>query len=89
MAAELLLPYGVSTITQGWRKVVIVGTGQVGMACALTMAVRRRADELVLLDADRPRAEGEALDLGHGLPFLEPLRVRSGDYRDAQGAQVV
>jgi L-lactate dehydrogenase len=85
----VLIPHGTGAVTQGGRKVVIVGTGQVGMACALTMAMRHRADELVLLDADRLRAAGEALDLSHGVPFLEPLRVCSGNYADAQGAQVV
>ncbi len=85
----VLIPHGTGAVTQGWRKVVIVGTGQVGMACALTMGVRHRADELVLLDADRWRAAGEALDLSHGLPFLEPLRVSAGGVGDAAGAQVV
>jgi len=89
MAGGLLIPHGRGSVTQGWRKVVIVGTGQVGVACALTMAVRHRADELVLIDADGLRAEGEALDLQHGLPFGEPLRVRAGGYGDAVGAQVV
>ncbi|APB33997.1 L-lactate dehydrogenase [Gloeomargarita lithophora Alchichica-D10] len=85
----LLIPHGLGAVSQGWRKVVIVGTGQVGMACALTMAVRQRADELVLIDADGQRAAGEALDLSHGLPFGEPLRVRAGGYAEAAGAQVV
>ncbi len=89
MGAGLLISHGVGAETQGWRKVVIVGTGQVGMACALTMAGCHRADELVLLDADGLRAEGEALDLSHGLPFVQPLRVRAGTYADAAGAQVV
>ncbi|MEN9215899.1 MAG: L-lactate dehydrogenase [Gloeomargarita sp. HHBFW_bins_162] len=85
----MLIPYGQGTATQGWRKVVIVGTGQVGMACAFALAVRHRADELLLLDVDALRAEGEAWDLGHGLPFVEPVRVHSGSYEDAVGAQVV
>ncbi len=71
------------------RKVVIVGTGQVGMACAVTLCLRQRVDELVLIDADRERAVGEALDVQHGLPFLEPVRVQAGGYGDAVGAQVV
>jgi len=85
----LLVPYAREAVTQGWRKVVIVGAGQVGMACALTLCLRGRVDELVLIDADRERAVGEALDVQHGLPFLEPLRVRSGEYGEAAGAQVV
>ncbi|MCS7031104.1 MAG: hypothetical protein NZL92_06195 [Gloeomargarita sp. SKYG116] len=71
------------------RKVAIVGAGQVGMACALVMAVRRRADELVLVDVDHLRAEGETWDLQHGLPFLEPLQIRYGGYEAAAAAQVV
>ncbi|MCS7292148.1 MAG: hypothetical protein RMI89_04140 [Gloeomargarita sp. SKYBB_i_bin120] len=73
----------------GGRKVAIIGAGQVGMACALVMAVRQRADELVLVDVDRLRAEGEAWDLQHGLPFLEPLQIRCGEYLEAADAQVV
>ncbi len=79
------MPDGQGTV----RKVVIVGAGQVGMACALTLCLRQRVEELVLIDADRERAVGEALDVQHGLPFLEPVRVRAGGYEDAVGAQVV
>ncbi|MEN9227603.1 MAG: hypothetical protein Q6L50_08185 [Gloeomargarita sp. GMQP_bins_120] len=73
----------------GGRKVAIVGAGQVGMACALVLAVRRRADELVLIDIDHLRVEGEAWDLQHGLPFVEPLQISYGDMAAAVGAQVV
>ena len=51
------------------RKVVLVGTGFVGMSYAYAMLNQNVCDELVLIDIDRQRAEGEAMDLNHGLPF--------------------
>ena len=46
------------------------------------------ANELVLVDADAPRAEGEAMDLNHTVPFTHPTRVWAGDYTDCAGAAV-
>jgi L-lactate dehydrogenase len=50
---------------------------------------RGLANELVLIDVDRGRAEGEAMDLNHGLPFVRPLRIAAGEYADLAGAAVV
>ena len=51
------------------RKVVLIGTGMVGMSYAYSMLNQGVCDELVLIDIDRKRAEGEAMDLNHGLAF--------------------
>ena len=51
------------------RKVVIVGTGMVGMSYAYSLLNQSVCDELVLIDVNRKRAEGEAMDLNHGLAF--------------------
>lgn len=71
------------------RKVGLVGTGMVGSSFAYALMQRSLATEIVLVDADRDRAEGEAMDLRHGLPFVRPITIRSGDYADLAGADVV
>ena len=54
---------------QGNRKVVLVGTGFVGMSMAYTLMNHKGIDELVLVDVNTEKAEGEAMDLVHGLPY--------------------
>ena len=54
------------------RKVVLVGTGMVGMSFAYSALNQGLCDELVLVDIDRKRAEGEAMDLNHGVAFAPP-----------------
>lgn len=71
------------------RTVGVVGTGNVGVAAAYAMFVQRTASDLILLDKNRRRAEGEALDLMHGQTFAGPTRVRVGDYSDLAEAQVI
>ena len=51
------------------RKVVLVGTGMVGMSYAYALLNQNACDELVLIDLNRERAQGEAMDLNHGLAF--------------------
>ena len=53
------------------RKVVLVGTGMVGMSYAYSLLNQNVCDELVLIDLDKKRAEGEAMDLNHGLAFSD------------------
>ena len=67
----------------------IIGTGQVGMACAFSMVIQNTLDELVLVDVNKEKAEGEAMDLNHGIPFVEPTLVRSGDLSACAGSDVV
>ena len=71
------------------RKVVIVGAGAVGSTFAYTLMQSGLADEIVLVDLNRERAEGEAMDINHGLFFVPPVDVRAGDYDDCAGASVV
>ncbi|NTW00155.1 MAG: L-lactate dehydrogenase [Oscillochloris sp.] len=70
-------------------KVGLVGTGMVGTSFAYALTQRSLANELVLVDADTARAEGEAMDLNHGIPFVHPMRIRAGDYTDLTGADLV
>ena len=51
------------------RKVVLVGTGMVGMSYAYSLLNQNVCDELVLVDLDKKRAEGESMDLNHGLSY--------------------
>lgn len=70
-------------------KIAIVGAGAVGSTVAYATMIRGLATELVLIDAKRDKAEGEAMDLNHGLPFAPPAKIWAGDYSDCQGAEIV
>ncbi len=70
-------------------KIAIIGAGAVGSTVAYAAMIRGLATELVLIDAKRDKAEGEAMDLNHGLPFVPPAQIWAGDYRDCQGAEIV
>ena len=70
-------------------KVGLIGTGMVGASFAYALMQRGLANELVLIDADAARAEGEAMDLNHGLPFVRPMRMYAGSYEQLAGAEVV
>ncbi len=71
------------------RKAAIVGCGFVGAASAFALMESHLFTELVLIDADKNRAEGEALDISHGLPFSKPMRIYAGGYEDISDAAVV
>lgn len=72
-------------MTEGTR-VAIVGTGRVGSTFAYTLASAGLVREIVLIDADVQRAEGEAMDIAHAVPFHRPVRIRAGRLEDAAGA---
>lgn len=72
------------------RKVVLVGTGMVGMSFAYAALNRGVCDELVLIDIDKKRAEGEAMDLNHGIAFAgASMKIYAGDYSDCKDADMV
>ena len=72
------------------RKVVLVGVGFVGMSLAYSLLNTGGIDELVLIDQNYEKAIGEAMDLNHGLPYLnKKILVRPGDYSECQDADVV
>ncbi|MHC4476656.1 MAG: L-lactate dehydrogenase [Planctomycetota bacterium] len=71
------------------RTIGIVGTGKVGVAAAYAIFLRGLASEIILIDKNIKRAEGEAMDLMHGQAFFENITVRAGDYRDLSSAQLV
>lgn len=72
------------------RKVVLIGTGMVGMSYAYALLNQSVCDELVLIDIDRKRAEGEAMDLNHGLAFSgSNMKIYAGDYTECRDADIV
>jgi len=75
-------------MTQPTNRVAVVGTGNVGSTFAYALLLSGLASEIVLIDANRARAEGEAMDLNHTEPFAKPTRIWAGDYPDCAGAAV-
>ncbi len=71
------------------RKAAIVGCGFVGSASAFAIMQSGLFSELVMIDADKNRAEGEALDISHGLPFSKPMQIYAGTYEDISDAAVI
>eukprot|EP01022_Parablepharisma_sp_SALTPOND_P002811 TRINITY_DN11131_c0_g2_i1.p1 TRINITY_DN11131_c0_g2~~TRINITY_DN11131_c0_g2_i1.p1 ORF type:complete len:420 (+),score=51.99 TRINITY_DN11131_c0_g2_i1:1580-2839(+) len=74
---------------QPLKRVAVVGTGMVGSTFAYAMTMMGVARELALIDRTPEKAQGEAMDLRHGLPLLEPVSIEAGDYELCAGAQVV
>ena len=71
------------------RKIAIVGCGFVGSSSAFAIMESGLFSEMVLIDLDKARAEGEALDIAHGLPFARPMKIYAGDYKDLADAYVI
>lgn len=72
------------------KKVVLVGTGFVGMSMAYSMLNTGGIDELVLVDLDQEKAIGEAMDISHGLPYSKSsLKVKAGNYDECKDADIV
>ena len=71
------------------RKVAIVGCGFVGSASAFALMESGLFSEMVLIDVSREKAEGEALDISHGLPFAKPMNIYAGDYTDISDAAII
>jgi L-lactate dehydrogenase len=70
-------------------KIGIVGCGMVGSTSAFALVMSGVGREIVLVDVNRARAEAEANDISHAVPFAHPLSVRAGEYADLDGARVV
>ena len=71
------------------RKVVIIGCGFVGSASAFAIMQSGLFSEIVLIDSDKARAEGEALDISHGVPFAKPVKIYAGDYSDIKNSSLI
>ncbi len=71
------------------RKVTIIGAGNVGATIAYTLSQDDLASEIVLIDINREKAEGEVMDIVQGTSFREPISVIAGDYADAVDSNIV
>lgn len=71
------------------RKVGIVGCGFVGSSSAFSLMQSGLFSEMVLIDVDKKRAEGEAMDISHGLPFAAPMKIYAGEYSDISDCAIL
>lgn len=71
------------------RKAAIIGCGFVGSASAYALMQSGLFSELVLIDADTDKAEGEAMDISHGVPFARPMKIYAGNYDDIVDAAII
>lgn len=71
------------------RKAAIIGCGFVGSASAFSLMQSGLFSELVLIDANREKAEGEALDIAHGIPFARQMKIYAGGYDDIMDSAVI
>lgn len=70
-------------------KISIVGTGAVGATTAYSLIMSGFATELVLVDVNKEKTEGEALDLSHGAGFIKPVNINAGEYKDTKDSDIV
>ncbi len=71
------------------RKVAVIGAGFVGASIAYALTIRNLAREIVLIDIDREKTEGEAMDIQHGIPDLGNAVVRAGSYEDCRDCDLI
>ena len=71
------------------QKAAVIGCGFVGSTIAYTLMQKGLFSEMVLLDANKAKAEGEAMDISHGLPFTHAMDIYAGEYEDIADASVV
>ena len=71
------------------RKVVMIGCGFVGSSSAFALMQSGLFSEMVLIDADQNRAEGEAMDISHGMSFASPMKIYAGSYDDISDAAII
>jgi len=70
-------------------KVSIIGCGNVGMRYAYALMISGIARQIVLVDIDKKRLEGEVMDLSHGAPYISPVEIIAGDYKDLKDSDLV
>lgn len=72
-----------------FKKVSIVGAGFVGATTAYTLMISGLVSELVLIDLNVDKTEGEVMDLNHGMPFVRPVKIYRGEYEDCAGSDII
>ena len=71
------------------RKITIIGAGKVGSTIAYSLSREELASEIVMIDIDKEKADGEAMDIEQGTCFREPISIIAGDYPDAKDSDIV
>ena len=71
------------------RKIAVIGAGFVGATTAYTLMISGIAEEIVLVDVNKDKAEGDAKDMSHGAAFVSPVEVKAGDYAACDGADLI
>lgn len=71
------------------NKVAVIGAGGVGATTAYALMVQGVGSEIVLIDVNKDKAEGEAMDLRHGASFVNPVDIYAGDYKDLADAKLI
>lgn len=80
---------GVVKVINNTTKVAIIGCGFVGASTAFALAMKGTVSKLVLIDVNRDKAEGEAMDINHGLTYLNQMDIYAGDYSDVKDCDVI
>ncbi|MBN2157546.1 MAG: L-lactate dehydrogenase [Candidatus Lokiarchaeota archaeon] len=70
-------------------KISIIGGGNVGIRYAYAMLIKNLTREIVIVDIDKERVEGEVMDLSHGIPFYSPVKLSAGDYPNIYGSDLI
>lgn len=70
-------------------KITVVGAGNVGATVAYTIMLSSLVSEIVLIDINRDKAEGDAMDMNHGVSFVSPVKITAGSYSDIKGSDMV
>ena len=71
------------------QKAAIIGCGFVGASAAFSLIHKGLFSELVLIDANHKKAEGEAMDLSHGRPFVKPVKIYAGGFDDISDCSLI
>lgn len=71
------------------QKAAVIGCGFVGASTAFNLVQKGLFSELVLIDANREKAEGEAMDLSHGRPFVHSMKIYAGNYDDISDCALI
>lgn len=70
-------------------KISIIGAGYVGATCAYSLMISGLPSELVIVDINKDKSFGEAMDLSHGVSFVNPVDIHAGDYKDTKDSDIV
>ena len=71
------------------RKIVVIGDGMVGSSIAYTLVLKKNIQELIIIDVNKDKAEGDALDMGHAMSLNAPMTIKSGNYEEIKDARII